>query len=173
LGSSNSNEEIINDSASAASQFKVINVTHHDGHPFSTGTTSTTGKYIGESRRRGYDASFYWDVPAGKLVEYFKHKSNCMVQCRNRFYLLTASIKSTKRSFLYGYDPTDYFDFGNYNQNGTTETRFGSKTELSLISKAHSENIQVYADIVLNHNSGGQLKTTLIQELKPTQTLPV
>jgi 1,4-alpha-glucan branching enzyme len=44
---------------------------------------------------------------------------------------------------------------------------------LSLISKAHSENIQVYADIVLNHNSGGQLKTTLIQELKPTQTLPV
>jgi hypothetical protein len=34
-----------------------------------------------------------------------------------------------KRSFLYGYDPTDYFDFGNYNQNGTTETRFGSKTE--------------------------------------------
>jgi alpha-amylase len=58
-----------------------------------------------------------------------------------------------------GYDPTDYFDFGNYNQNGTTETRFGSKTELvSLISKAHSENIQVYADIVLNHNSGGQLE---------------
>jgi hypothetical protein len=38
-----------------------------------------------------------------ELVEYFKHKSNCMVQCRNRFYL--ASIKSTKRSFLYGYDP--------------------------------------------------------------------
>jgi alpha-amylase len=29
---------------------------------------------------------------------------------------------------------------------------------VSLISKAHSENIQVYADIVLNHNSGGQLE---------------
>jgi hypothetical protein len=35
-----------------------------------------------------------------------------------------------------GYDPTDYFDFGNYNQNGTIETRFGSKTELvNLITK--------------------------------------
>jgi alpha-amylase len=45
-----------------------------------------------------------------------------------------------------GYDPTDYFDFGNYNQNGTIETRFGSKTELvNLITKAHTENIQVYA----------------------------
>jgi alpha-amylase len=40
------NEEIIT-TDSAASQFKVINVTHHDGHPFSTGTTtSTTGKYM-------------------------------------------------------------------------------------------------------------------------------
>ncbi len=45
----------------------------------------------------------------------------------------------------------------NYNQNGTVETRFGSKTELeALITKAHAENMQVYADIVLNHNSGGQ-----------------
>jgi alpha-amylase len=61
-----------------------------------------------------------------------------------------------------GYDPTDYFDFGNYNQNGTIETRFGSKTELvNLITKAHTENIQVYADIVLNHNSGGQLENNL------------
>jgi alpha-amylase len=43
-----------------------------------------------------------------------------------------------------GYDPTDYFDFGNYNQNGTIETRFGSKTELvNLITKAHTENIHM------------------------------
>jgi alpha-amylase len=68
----------------------------------------------------------------------------------------------TKRPIFYGYDPTDYFDFGNYNQNGTIETRFGSKTELvNLITKAHTENIQVYADIVLNHNSGGQLENNL------------
>jgi alpha-amylase len=67
--------------------------------------------------------------------------------------------KAQNGPFSMGYDPTDYFDFDNYNQNGTKETRFGSKTELvNLISKAHSENIQVYADIVLNHNSGGQLE---------------
>ena len=59
-----------------------------------------------------------------------------------------------------GYDPTDYFDLGDYNQNGTIETRFGSKTELTgLISEAHAQNMEVYADIVLNHNSGGQLET--------------
>jgi alpha-amylase len=52
--------------------------------------------------------------------------------------------KAQNGPFSMGYDPTDYFDFGNYNQNGTIETRFGSKTELvNLITKAHTENIQV------------------------------
>jgi alpha-amylase len=47
-----------------------------------------------------------------------------------------------------GYDPTDYFWFWNYNQNGTIETWFGLNTELeSLISKVHTENMQVYADM--------------------------
>jgi alpha-amylase len=56
-----------------------------------------------------------------------------------------------------GYDPTDYYDFGNFNQNGSVETRFGSRAELeALITQAHTENMQVYADIVINHNSGGQ-----------------
>jgi alpha-amylase len=36
--------------------------------------------------------------------------------------------KAQNGPFSMGYDPTDYFDFGNYNQNGTIETRFGSKT---------------------------------------------
>jgi hypothetical protein len=63
------------------------------------------------------------------------------------FYLASAGFKS-KRSILMGYDPTDYFWFWNYNQNGTIETRFGLNTELeSLISKVHTENMQVYADM--------------------------
>jgi alpha-amylase len=42
-------------------------------------------------------------------------------------------------------------DFGNYNQNGTIETRFGSKTELvNLITKAHTENIQYMQTLSLN-----------------------
>ncbi|MDB5122810.1 MAG: Alpha-amylase precursor [Mucilaginibacter sp.] len=55
-----------------------------------------------------------------------------------------------------GYDPYDYFDFGTYNQMGSVTTRFGNLTDLNtLISNAHSHNIQVYADMVLNHCSGG------------------
>jgi alpha-amylase len=91
-----------------------------------------------------------------------KYKSNSMVKCWYRFHWLPPVSKAQNGPFSMGYDPTDYFDFGNYNQNGTIETRFGSKTELvNLITKAHTENIQVYADIVLNHNSGGQLENNL------------
>ena len=55
-----------------------------------------------------------------------------------------------------GYDVSDYFDFGDYNQHGTIKTRFGSSEELkALINSAHELEMEVIADIVINHNSGG------------------
>lgn len=51
-----------------------------------------------------------------------------------------------------GYGIYDHYDLGNYNQKGSVETRFGSRSELeSMISAMHTNGIQVYADIVLNH----------------------
>jgi len=58
-----------------------------------------------------------------------------------------------------GYDPSDYFDVGEFEQQGTIETRFGSRQELEdLIQKAHANNLEVIADIVMGHNSGGGLQ---------------
>jgi alpha-amylase len=52
-----------------------------------------------------------------------------------------------------GYGIYDHYDLGNYYQKGTTETRFGSRAELtSMLSTMHtSPRIDVYADAVLNH----------------------
>lgn len=51
-----------------------------------------------------------------------------------------------------GYGIFDHYDLGNYDQKGSIETRFGSRFELSsMISTMHSNNIKVYADIILNH----------------------
>jgi alpha-amylase len=73
----------------------------------------------------------------------------------NAIWLPPAS-KAQNGGYSMGYDPMDYYDFGNYNQMGSTQTRFGSKSELqSLITKAHQRNMNVIADIVINHNSGG------------------
>lgn len=56
-----------------------------------------------------------------------------------------------------GYGIYDHYDLGNYSQKGTEETRFGSRSELeSMISTMHSNGIEVYADIILNHIYGSE-----------------
>lgn len=55
-----------------------------------------------------------------------------------------------------GYDVYDHYDLGEFFQKGTVRTRYGTKQEyLYAIQKAHECNIQVYADVVLNHKMGG------------------
>jgi hypothetical protein len=62
-----------------------------------------------------------------------------------------------------GYDPYDYYDLGEFDQKGGAPNWFGSKAELlDLIQSAHALGLQVYADLVFNHNSGGDA-----QELNP------
>jgi alpha-amylase len=54
-----------------------------------------------------------------------------------------------------GYDPYDYFDLGEYNQRGSVGTWFGVKDDLTaLVTAAHTAGLQLYADIVINHNNG-------------------
>ena len=52
-----------------------------------------------------------------------------------------------------GYGIYDHYDLGNYYQKGSTETRFGSSSELeTMIQTMHqSPRINVYSDVVLNH----------------------
>jgi alpha-amylase len=101
--------------------------------------------------------AFYWDVPAGGTwYNTVKSKVDSWANAGMTAIWLPPVSKAQNGAFSMGYDPTDYFDLGEFNQNGTTETRFGSKTELtSLITKAKGRTMEVYADIVINHNSGG------------------
>ena len=101
--------------------------------------------------------AFYWDVPAGgtwwntvdtKVADW----SNAGIDA----IWLPPISKAQNGPFSMGYDPFDYFDFGEYDQMGSIETRFGSRKELTnLIDNAHQNGLSVIADIVINHNSGG------------------
>lgn len=115
---------------------------------------------------------FYWDVePRGDWWNTVSSKVTAWKKIGvDRIWLPPVS-KGMSGGYSMGYDPMDYFDFGNFDQMGTTETRFGSKTELqSLITAAHSAGIEVIADIVLNHNSGGSLEFNPFRN-KDTYTL--
>lgn len=100
---------------------------------------------------------FYWDVEP--RFEWWDNLTVKMPYYKeigvNRIWLPPVS-KGQSGEFSMGYDPSDYFDLGEYIQHNTTETRFGSRVELeTLISTAHENNIEVIADIVMGHNSGG------------------
>src|SRR5262249_36203199 len=89
--------------------------------------------------------AFYWNVPvneAGKNGYWYDTISSKIPA------LKTAGIKAlwmpppSKGNWGIsdmGYGIFDHYDLGAYNQKGSTETRFGSKSELlSLLSTAHS-----------------------------------
>jgi alpha-amylase len=58
-----------------------------------------------------------------------------------------------------GYDPYDYYDLGEFDQKGGVPTCFASKADLlDLIESTHALGLQVYADLVFNHNSGADVE---------------
>ena len=106
--------------------------------------------------------AFYWDCPKLENLEHewWDHiKSRIPSLSRSGFtalWLPPASKAANIGGMSMGYDPYDYYDLGDIDQKGTVKTWFGSKAEMvELIRVAHSNRMQVYADLVLNHNNGG------------------
>src|SRR5690348_5296592 len=65
--------------------------------------------------------------------------------------------KCASGGYSMGYDPYDYYDVGQLNQEGTTATHFGTQAQLkSAIAAFKALGISCIGDMVLNHRSGGQ-----------------
>ena len=61
-----------------------------------------------------------------------------------------------------GYGAYDLYDLGEFNQKETVKTKYGSKDEyLNCIKVLKDNNIQSYADIVLNHKMGADMLQTI------------
>ncbi len=101
---------------------------------------------------------FYWDVPVdnvnlnGTWWTNLKNKSTILKNAGIKGLWVPSPAKGNFGIWDMGYGIYDLYDLGNYNQKGTIETRFGSRTELNqMITQLHADGIDVYADIVLNH----------------------
>ena len=103
---------------------------------------------------------FYWDCPEGwystmadKAEELRNMKDGCGI---DRIWFPAPQKSHSGRNSM-GYDPYDYYDLGQYDQMGTTATRFGTQSELkNVIALYQSKGIACMPDIVLNHRSGGE-----------------
>ena len=103
--------------------------------------------------------AFYWDSPKAEQREHdwWNFVSERVEELGkagiNALWLPPVSKAASSTSM--GYDPYDYFDLGDFDQKGGTKTFFGNRSELeALIAKAHACFVGVYADMVINHNSG-------------------
>ncbi|HEX6879018.1 MAG TPA: alpha-amylase family glycosyl hydrolase [Terriglobales bacterium] len=111
--------------------------------------------------------AFYWDCPSlegreGAWWDTVRAQVPALAQDGFTALWLPPASKAANWNSM-GYDPYDYHDFGEFNQKGRTETWFGTKQQLSaLIADAHARHLQVYADVVINHNSGADA-----QEVNP------
>ncbi len=60
-----------------------------------------------------------------------------------------------------GYAAYDLYDLGEFNQKGSVRTKYGTKEELiEAIETLHAYEIQVYADMVINHKAGADSTET-------------
>ncbi len=107
--------------------------------------------------------AFYWDCPrtADREHAWWEHvKEKVPELARAGFtalWLPPASKAASWKSM--GYDPYDYYDLGEFEQKGGMPTWFGTRAELAdLLRSAHAGGMQVYADMVFNHNSGADDK---------------
>ena len=111
--------------------------------------------------------AFYWDCPKLENREhqwwaFIKSRLPSIAQAGFTALWFPPANKAAGWKSM-GYDPYDYYDLGEFDQKGGAPTWFGSKAELlDLIQSAHALGLQVYADLVFNHNSGGDA-----QELNP------
>jgi alpha-amylase len=107
--------------------------------------------------------AFYWNVPVDEVTkngfwyDTVKSKIPAMKTAGIRALWMPPPSKGNWGISDMGYGIFDHYDLGNYNQKGSTQTRFGSRTELqNLITEAHSTTsgapyMDIYADIILNH----------------------
>jgi len=123
--------------------------------------------------------AFYWNCPSleaceGKWLRTIQPQLSLLAGDGFTAIWLPPSSKAAEWNSM-GYDPYDYFDLGEFHQKGNTGTWFGTKLDLlDFLSAAHANSLEVYADAVLNHNSGGdgQEKNPIDGEMRWTRFTP-
>src|SRR5438045_3146953 len=105
--------------------------------------------------------AFYWDCPKLEAKEFewlnsLNEKITSLSETGFTALWLPPACKAANMGGMsMGYDPYDYYDLGDIDQKGSEKTWFGSPVELQrLIQTAHAHQMQVYADLVLNHTNG-------------------
>lgn len=99
---------------------------------------------------------FEWDLPADQsLWKDLKEDAAKLKNTGITAVWLPPAYKGASGASDVGYSVYDLYDLGEFKQKGSVATKYGTKDEyLDAIKALHDKDINVYADIVLNHRIG-------------------
>src|SRR5438128_9854840 len=100
---------------------------------------------------------FHWYFPGnGVLWKDFASQSSYLSSLGITDAWLPPPYKGGSGGGSVGYDVYDVFDLGEFEQQGTIATKYGTKQEfVNAIKKAHENKIAVIVDTVFNHKAHG------------------
>jgi len=113
---------------------------------------------------------FHWYYPGnGVLWKDFANRTSYLSTLGITGAWLPPPYKGGSGASSVGYDSYDLFDLGEFDQQGTVATKYGTKNEyISAVKKAHENNIQVIADTVFNHKAhGDELEKITVRKVNP------
>jgi len=110
---------------------------------------------------------FEWNLPNdGGHWNFLKEKSKALSDAGINTLWLPPAYKGAGGSNDTGYGVYDLYDIGEFDQKGSVRSKYGTKDEyIDAIAEAHKNNIEILADIVLNHK-GGADETEWVKAVK-------
>ena len=113
---------------------------------------------------------FHWYYPAhGVLWNDFAHEVRALSKLGITAAWLPPPFKGGGGEFSVGYDAYDLFDLGEFDQQQTIPTKYGTKAQyIHAIKAAHKRNIRIIADIIFNHKAhGDELEKIMVRKVNP------
>ena len=113
---------------------------------------------------------FHWYYPSGgKLWKHFTNETLHLSTLGITHAWLPPPYKGGSGAGSVGYDVYDLFDLGEFDQQGTIATKYGTKKEfLQAVKGAHKNNIQIIGEAALNHKAhGDEVEKVQVRKVNP------
>ncbi|MDB5273301.1 MAG: Alpha-amylase [Chitinophagaceae bacterium] len=110
---------------------------------------------------------FHWYYPAdGSLWNKLKEEAPKLKEMGITTLWLPPAYKSCEGGYGVGYGVYDLFDLGEFDQQGSVRTKYGTKDEyVQAVEAAHQNELKVIVDVVLNHRMGAdETEKVLVQD---------
>jgi len=107
---------------------------------------------------------FHWYYPEdGSLWNHFRSDCEFLANLGVTDVWLPPAMKGASGTRSVGYDPYDLFDLGEFDQKGTTRTKYGTKVEYEeSIDEANRFGMKILADVVMNHRAGADFAESIL-----------